>query len=186
MTIPPLKSSSRTKHKFVVPLLNLSYTRQQYRAHHSGPAVRSRETDHRVRARTITCPCEAVRHGGAIAAIAATLTTSPVAVPIMNRQRTLHCSTGRADYARQPTARRSGRLDRAPSVSALVAGSIAGRRDRLETLQPSATPAQAEETISVAEASQPEQSFGNSGEPRRNRTFNPQIKRRSNTTLSDP
>ena len=51
-----------------------------------------------------------------------------------------------------------------------------GRReaDRLHTLQPSATPAQPE-ALTDAELRDLE-SFGMSGEPRRNRTFNPQIK----------
>ncbi len=46
--------------------------------------------------------------------------------------------------------------------------------DRLDTLQPSATPAQPE-ALSAEEWEQAK-SFGMSGEPRRNRTFNPQIK----------
>jgi integrase len=48
--------------------------------------------------------------------------------------------------------------------------------DRLDALQPSATPAQPE-GVSNDEAKQAK-SFGISGEPRRNRTYNPQIKSR--------
>jgi len=47
--------------------------------------------------------------------------------------------------------------------------------DLLDT-QPSATPAQPDVPVSAAEASEREELLGKSGEPRRNRTFNPQIK----------
>ena len=47
--------------------------------------------------------------------------------------------------------------------------------DLLDT-QPSATPAQPEQPVRALEPSELEEMFGESGEPRRNRTFNPQIK----------
>ena len=46
--------------------------------------------------------------------------------------------------------------------------------DRLDTLQPSATPAQAE--VNSDDQAKRAKSFVVNGEPRRNRTFNPQIK----------
>src|SRR5690606_5516749 len=42
--------------------------------------------------------------------------------------------------------------------------------------QPSATPAQPGQPVRALEPSELEELFGKSGEPRRNRTFNPQIK----------
>ena len=53
----------------------------------------------------------------------------------------------------------------------------ASRRDvDLLDVQPLATPAQPAAGVSAVDSSELEELFGESGEPRRNRTFNPQIK----------